>query len=101
MSAWKTFYFDSNSWFDVVDSPEKFKDLLVAYKGNLSNLLDAKRAPVAEVAKLPANYHLGAAKRTRTGEMPNFGFRREHTGKQTLGEWLRENNVDLALAIPQ
>lgn len=105
MPAWKTFYFDSNRWFGVVDSPAKFKELLAAFAvdHDLEWLLNrAKRARVAEVAKLPANYHLGAAKRTRTGEMPNFGFRREHTtGTQTLGEWLRENKIDLGLATPQ
>lgn len=103
MSTWKTFFFDGNRWFGVVDSPAKFKELLTAYKGDLTLLLDrAKRAPVAEVGKLPDHYHLGAAKRTRTGEMPNFGLRREHiNGTQTLGEWLRQNNIDLALATPQ
>lgn len=99
-SKWKPFFFDGNMWFDVVDSPAKFKNLLAAYKNDLARILDAKRAPVAEVAKLPAHYHFGA-NGVRTGEMPNFGFRREHIGSQTLGEWLRENKIDLALATPQ
>ncbi|KKR35405.1 MAG: hypothetical protein UT67_C0002G0029 [Candidatus Magasanikbacteria bacterium GW2011_GWA2_40_10] len=103
MSKWKVFFFDGNRWFGVVNSPAKFKELLAAYNGDLALLLNrAKRAPVKEVAKLPSDYHLGAAKRTRTGEMPNFGFRREHiNGTQTLGDWLRENKIDLALATPQ
>jgi len=101
---WIPFYFDGNLWFGVVDSPAKFKELLAAYKGDLALLLDrAKRAPVEGVAKLPRSYHLGAAARTRTGEMPNFGFRREHIidGTQTLGQWFRVHCIDLAQAVPQ
>ena len=77
---WKPFFFDGNMWFDVVDSPAKFKDLLAAYDGDLASILDRARHK----------------QRARTGEMPNFGFRNEHYGTQTLGEWLRENGIDLA-----
>lgn len=99
---WIEFFFDGNSWFGVVDSPAVFKQLLTAYKGDLATLLDrAHRAPVEEIQALPQSYHLGRSKLTRTGAMPNFGFRREHVGKQTLGEWLKENSIDLAEAVPQ
>ncbi len=85
---WKTFLFEGNAWYDVVESPEKFKDLLVAHNGNLEELLSFKRLVLQE-EKLGNN-------------MPRFGNRREHVGgKQTLGEWLKENKIDLAFAKSQ
>lgn len=101
--TWKTFFFDGNSWNGVVDSLIKFQELLRAYDGNLVFLLDnAKRASISEIEKLPSSYYFGEARKVRTGEMPNFGFRREHLdGTETLGEWLKKNTIDLSESVPQ
>ncbi|TSC84258.1 MAG: hypothetical protein G01um101413_553 [Parcubacteria group bacterium Gr01-1014_13] len=86
---WKTFFFDSNTWFDVVETPDKFKDLLYTHNGNLEEILGSKRSVMSEEKK-------------HTDEMPRFGNRREHVGgKQTLGEWLKENKIDLGFLKSQ
>lgn len=78
---WKTFYFNGNLWFGKVDSLDKFKEMLNAYEGQLTldDILQAKR-------------YTGQFIR----DMPDFGFHPVYTGPQTFGEWLRENNIDLA-----
>jgi hypothetical protein len=86
---WKTFFFDGRGWYDVVDTPEKFKDLLSIYK-DLKQLLSVQRLSEEEEKKL-------------FGSLPRFGNRREYTswGTQTLGEWLVENKINLAFVKRQ
>ena len=86
------FFFDGNSWHGRVDGPEKLAELLRWY--DVEDILRAKIAPVSEIAELPADYHLGAMG-VRTGAMPSFGWRSEHTGTVTLVEWARNRGIDL------
>lgn len=80
MEQWRPFHFDDNKCWGEVGSPEVFKSMLARYGGDLEKFLSARRS-------------------SRSLEsMPNFGFRGEHVGPQTLGEWLRENNIDLSFA---
>lgn len=68
---WITFFFDGNSWFDVVESRDKFKDLLSVHDGKLDQLLSTKRSVKSE-------------EKENVNKMPRFGNRREHIdGKQT------------------
>lgn len=90
------FYFDGNKWFDVVDGPEKWWSLLQSYDGDIDLLLGrACMAPQSEVDALPEEYHVGQARDVRSGRLPSFGFRREHTSKVTLGEWASNRGMDL------
>lgn len=81
---WKTFLFDGKGWYDVVDSPDKFMDLLGVHD-NLEELLATKRLPVEDEARL-------------IGKMPRFSSRNTLVSTQTLGEWFKENKIDLAFA---
>lgn len=80
---WNTFYYNGNTWCGVVDSLDKFKEVLKAYN----------KARFALDHVLHARRYTGQPGRS----IPDFGFYPpEYAGPQTLGEWLRENNVDLA-----
>ena len=88
------FFFDGNQWFGVVDSDEKWFELLGAYP-EVDTILDAKMAPQSELNELPENYHFGAPS-VRTGRMPSFGFRREHTpGTVRLEDWAKTRGMNL------
>lgn len=82
---WITFYFNGNSWFGVVDSLDKFKEMLKAYNDarfTLDHILRARR-------------YTGQWGRP----MPDFSFYPEYAGPQTLGEWLRENKIDPTVLV--
>jgi hypothetical protein len=74
-TSFTPFYFEGNMYYDLIDSKEKFNDLVEAYKGHGD---------------------LGLAKEY-VGDMPRneiaFGFYSEYQGKQTLGEWMKLNNI--------
>jgi len=93
LSVWEPFFFDGNRWCGLVDSQEKARELLRHYR--VDECERAKIAPVAEVGKLPREYHLGAMD-VRHGTVRSFGFRREHVGDLTLGEWLKSRGISLA-----
>lgn len=88
------FLFDSNNLFRVVDSPSVWRDLVQAEDHTIGQLLEARIAPRSEIQKLPADYFMGSMG-VLTGAMPSFGFRREHTGEVTLGEWASAQGVNL------
>jgi len=89
------FFFDGNRWFQLVDCPEKWRDLLSAYDGELERLLSAKEASLSSIRALPPTYHFGTPG-VRTGAIPSFGFRREHIdGVSTLEEWAARMGMDL------
>lgn len=82
---WTRFWWDSNRAFGFVESPAEWRAIVwrfgdPAWRPNLtvSELLEAKQAAY------------------RTGEdVPSFGFRVEHTGDLTLGEWAKQQGMDL------
>lgn len=87
------FFFDGNRWFKLVNGVKRWRDLLHIYK--LEDVLDAKIAPLKDIKELPAIYHFGTP-RVRTGEIPSFGFRREHIdGVTSLEEWAESMGMDL------
>ena len=91
------FYFDGNEWFGVVDSPERWLDLLTSYSTDeeLARVLDAKMAQAMDVEELPRNYFLGASA-VHAGKIPSFGFRREHLpGNVRLEDWAKNRGCDL------
>lgn len=72
---WKPFFFDGNQAFGQINSEDEFKRILTVYSGdNYPNALDAKMCD--------------SSIERPTG--PSFGFRIEHQGKKTLGEWMEE-----------
>jgi len=80
---WKTFWFESNQFFDNVTRPEDWVRLRAAYPHMTdSDLLDAKEATY---------------KGTRSQEVrdlkPNYGLRIEHDGERSLREFFKENNM--------
>ena len=88
------FYFDGNRWSGKVDSDARWCELALAYEGDVPRVLRARNAPRAELAALPANYHLDAPA-VRDGDLESFGFRREHVGGVTLAAWSRARGLDL------
>jgi hypothetical protein len=87
------FFFDGNQWFGTVDSPEQLYKLLAVY--DLESVLDAKMAPQSKIDELPRNYHMGAMD-VRSGDMPSFGFRREHIpGTVRLEDWAKNRGMNL------
>ena len=93
-TAFVPFFFDSNSWHGVVDSPEKWFELITAHS-DLDRVLNAKMAPQSEIDRLPSGYHFGALD-VRTGGLRSFGFRREHApGTVRLGDWATRHGMNL------
>lgn len=79
MNKFIPFFFDGNQWFNTVDSPDMWKNLLKTYE--LEKVLDAKMAPQSD---------------TRKASIANFGFRREHHGGTVrLEDWAKQQGMDL------
>jgi len=78
---WETFWFDGNQFFAVIDSRAKWAEAVQAYsdRGGVEFLRTAQENPNG----------------TRHDGLPSFGFRTEHDGSRTLGEWADENEIDL------
>lgn len=85
--AWKTFWFETNSAWGLVDSPQAWKIMREKWNNGahgmkpeeiyINNLSFDKSVP------------------SRDGDHPNFGRRREHIGgKTTLGEFFDQNGMD-------
>ena len=84
---WIPFFFDSNGAFGEVDSPEAWGRIVAKmtahYRSDFRRmLLEAREAPSTFIH--PSDLIQG--QRTRD-PIPNFGWRREHVGRRTLGEW--------------
>jgi len=62
----------------LVDSREKWQEVLIAHSD--SSVEDLKRSRIKP-----------------NTDIPDFGFYPKHTGKKTLGEWAKENGVNLDL----
>lgn len=82
---WKTFYFDGNQAFGVVDSPAEWERIKATYRefakigscASPADLLTARNCP------------------REIGLTPKFGFVIECDGPQTLGEFFAENGMDV------
>lgn len=72
------FRWDANQYFAYIDSPEALAKLRVYYPVN-----ELKKAKICEDET--------------GGAAPYFGYRREHRGEQTLGEWAESVGLDLAM----
>lgn len=97
VDTFPVFYFDGNEWFGVVDGPARWHDLLTSYSTDeeLAQVLSARMAFPLDVKELPREYFLGAGT-VHEGEMPSFGFRREHvSGTVQLEEWAKNRGIDL------
>ena len=82
------FDFDCNSFAKRIEGPADWRNLVVSTKYTLPELLEAKMAKTSRDLGVPPPY--------RARELPSFGFRMEHVdGTKTLGEWSREQGVDL------
>jgi hypothetical protein len=82
---WKEFWFNGNLWWGHVHSREQWLEILVAYNETMS-LEKLKQAKVCPSSLTDDPY-------------PNFGFYPENDGDLTLGEWAKENGVDLDLDL--
>ena len=82
---WKPFFFESNQFFQMVNSMDDWKKLQKAYP-NYSNeqLLTAREATWNGQRSL--NVRL---------QNPNFGFRLEHDGEKTLKDFFIEHGMPL------
>lgn len=82
---WKTFFFDSNLAFGLVRSKEDWLEIYAAQQDydTERNVEWLRRAKV-----LP---------RSLDEKIPNFGFRMEHDGELTLGEWADKEGIDLSV----
>lgn len=85
MSNWKPFFFESNQFFDTLKGPEDWLRLRAAYP-ELSDekLLAAKEATYNDTRS-----------QERRDEHPNYGFRSEHDGERTLGDFFKTNGMTL------
>lgn len=73
-TQWKRFWFESNQYFDWIESMEDWQRLRDAYPDKTDvRLLDARESPSSKI--------------------PNYGWRAEHTGPKTLADFLRENGM--------
>lgn len=69
------FYFEGNMYFGLIDSKETFNELMKAYRGH-ADISTAR----AYDGSMPM-------------DKPSFGFYSEYRGKQTLGQWMKQNNI--------
>ncbi len=78
----RTFHFDCNSGFGIIDSPRKWRWLLSNTNASYS-VPDLLRARLCDPASgIPE-------------DVPHFGFRMENQGTRTLGEWSQAQGMDL------
>lgn len=82
-AVWKTFYFESNLFFDHVKGPEDWKRLRKAYP----HMTDEKLLSTKE-----ATYGGRRSEELRQ-ERPQYGLGHEHDGVKTLRDFFVENNM--------
>jgi len=80
---WKEFWFNANLRWGHIHSREEWLEVLMAYSETMS-LEELKQAKVCPSSLTNDPY-------------PNFGFYPENDGNLTLGEWAKENGIDLDL----
>lgn len=81
--TWKTFFFESNRFFDYIKSIEDWNRLRATFSDmSIDQLLGAKEA----------TYRGTRSMKSRESK-PNYGFRIEHDGDKTLRDFMHENNT--------
>lgn len=83
MAQWKTFFFESNRFFDHIHNMDDWARLRAAYPDKSNEELLAARE---------ATYGGTRPEATRQAR-PNFGFRFEHDGQKTLRDFLAEHGM--------
>jgi len=76
MSAqpWVKFWFEANRYFGWIVGPEDWRKLRDSYDDKTDE-------------------QLLAAKKCDDASVPNYGFRREHTGAETLADFFRKHGM--------
>ena len=69
---WKPFWFEGNTAWGLICNADGWARIDAAYSGSGADLRLARRGP---------------DKRSADGPIPNYGFRSEHRGAETLGEF--------------
>ncbi len=87
-SQWVEFFFDGNEFMGVVYSPEKWRQLVQKYHGQMT---------VQELLERALSYRPEGAPRV----FPSFGFGVEFRGEPSLGKWAAENGMDLVSVANQ
>ena len=99
----KMFFFDCNTTCKLVDSPEAWSalvsEIMEGRKLNrveaITFILNGKHAPQQQINQIQSeggDYFLGAPG-VVSGDVPSFGYRREHQGAFALRGWATTNNV--------
>jgi len=84
--SWTTFWFETNSAWGLVDSPEAWK----AMRENWNKGAHGMQAD--EIYSNNLSYD--PARNTTNNDVPNFGRRAEHIGgKTTLGEFFDQDGM--------
>jgi hypothetical protein len=81
--VWRPFHFESNQFFDTLETPEDFNKLRAAYPDRDDAWFLSARSE---------NY---AENRNHHPAIPHFGIRAEHTGAKTLGDLFTEQGMTL------
>lgn len=74
--TWVTFYFEGNSAWGLIDGPEKWQRIKSQWNGD--SCLGAKRGGTKEL-----------------NGRPLFGYGKDFTGPETLGEWAEKQGMIL------
>jgi len=88
MKSWKPFWFETNSAWGLVDSPDAWVEMRRRWN------MGAHGMPPKEI------YNVLSFDRTkpRQDDLPNFGSRREHIGgKATLRDFFNMNGMDTGI----
>lgn len=84
-TVWKPFLFESNQWFDPMDTPAAFDRIREAHPEMTDEqILACKEATYNGCRTL-------AARDTH----PNYGLRSEHDGQRTLGDFFRTHGMQV------
>lgn len=106
--SWPAFWWGSDDAVGLVDSRERWGWLLrsldIGLDDAMRHALDARMATrerrysiedgYTQAQADAANRQVAMEASTRPG-LPSFGWRREHDGEVTLGEWLRAQGCDV------
>jgi hypothetical protein len=82
---WKRFFFESNMFFDHIEDMDGWRRLRAAYPRHTDEML---------LAAQEATYG-GTLPREHRDAHPNYGFRGEHDGLRTLGDFFKANGMEI------
>lgn len=93
----KTFYFDGNDAWGMVDSIDEWKRIVDAHK---SYTVTVEILMEKSQANHGTNDVEAENKEANDEYVPNFGFRIEHQFKPTLADWAKANGMyDLLVGV--